>query len=110
MLNPKLLLIVKVKDGLNILDLPRPQSQGAHVRRAAPVGTPLQAYLTINVAGAEYAMLVPLDPQRPEWVRVKDAGMEYVDRFPLEDGNGNSAIADALNRVADALEKLARNA
>lgn len=106
-MNPRFLLIVKVPAGLNILDLPRPQSQGARVRRAVPVGSVLQALTIVNVAGAEYGWLVPQDPQKPEWVRVKDANTEYVDRIPLDGiNNENAGVALAIKDLADAVRLL----
>jgi len=47
---------------------------------------------------------------RPEWVRVAEAdhSIEYVDVIPLNTpaDSGSTAIADAINRLAAAVERL----
>ncbi len=99
------LLIVKVADGLWIRNTPRPQSQGGIGLRKVAVGTQLEAYNIINVGGVDYARLVPQNPQKPEWARVAEAdhSVEYVDVFDLQESGGESAIAKALNNIADAI-------
>jgi hypothetical protein len=64
------------------------------------------AYSIHNIGGVDYARLVPENPQRPEWVRVAEAdkSMVYVDVIDLGE-SGDSDIAQALNRIADALER-----
>jgi len=106
----KLLLIVKVPRGLNILDTPRPQSQGAQVRRAVPVGAGLYAYGIHNIAGVDYARLVPQNPLKPEWVRVAEAdhSIEYVDVIDLEPEDDHALLSKALQELATALRELAR--
>lgn len=107
-LQPKFLLIVKPTTGLNIWDLPRPQSEGAIKRRAVPKGTPLDAYSIHNFGGVPYALLVPQDPTRHEWVRVAEAdhSIEYVDVIELEDTSQDGKIAQAINNLADAVRSL----
>lgn len=104
----KYLLIVKVRNGLAIRDLPRPEGQGSRVMRNVPVGTQLHAYQIINIDGVDYAWLAPQNPLRTEWVRVAEAdhSIEYVEVIKLEE-DGNSKLADAINRHADAVENLA---
>lgn len=99
------LLIVKPTIGLNIMDLPRSQSEGGLKRRAVPKGTMLYAYDIHNFKGVPYARLVPQDPTRPEWVRVAEAdhSVEYVDVEPLTPTGQNDEIAAALREIAAAL-------
>jgi len=98
-------LIVKVRLGLNILDTPRPRSMGAQVRRAVKVGTVLEAQNIIMVDDVPYALLVPQNPLKPEWVRVReaDSSIEYVDVIDLPVEDSNSEIAAALREIADAI-------
>ena len=106
----KYLLIVKVPRGLVIRDTPRPQSAGGNNMRSVAVGTSLMAYDIHNIFGVDYARLVPQNPLRPEWVRVAEAdhSIEYVDVIPLNTpaDSGSTAIADAINRLAAAVERL----
>jgi len=110
-LEPKYLLIVKVSKGLIIRDTPRPQSEGAIPLRAVAVGKALYAYQIINVAGVDYARLVPQNPIKPEWVRVAepDGSVEYVDVIELKtQDSASSALADAITLLATAVHELAR--
>jgi hypothetical protein len=106
----KFLLIVKVRLGLNILDTPRPQSQGAYVRRSVPVGTGLYAYGIHNIDGVDYARLVAQNPLKPEWVRVAEAdhSIEYVDVIDMKPENDAGQLATALTLLATALRELTR--
>lgn len=103
-------LIVKVPRGVVVRDRPAPDSMGAVKMRAEPIGKCLMAYTIINIGGVDYAGLIPQNPLKPEWVRVAEAdhSIEYVMVIPLDNaGNAQSAsIADALNRIADALAGL----
>lgn len=107
---PAFLLIVKPVVGLKIWDTPRPQSQGAVLRRTESKGAQLYAYDIHIFQGVPYARLVPRDPTKPEWARVSEAGSavpEYLDTIPLaahEDGD----LATALNNVASSNEHIAR--
>lgn len=107
MIEAKYLLIVKVPKGIVVRDRPAPASMGAAQMRTEPVGKSLMAYIIINIQGVDYAGLVPQNPLRSEWVRVAEAdhSIEYVEVMELEKG-GNQKVADALNRIADALEGL----
>lgn len=100
----KYTLIVKVPRGLNVLDTPRPQGQGALVRRAEAVGKALDAYSIHNIAGVPYARLVPRDPTKPEWVRVREAdnSIEYVDIIELDD-DPQVVLAKAILELASAI-------
>ena len=104
---PKFLLIVIVPRGLVIHDLPRPQSEGALQRRTVPVGTQLEAYSIHNIAGVPYARLVPQNPQKPEWVRVREAdgSIEYVDVIDLQEEE-TTGLAQAIRMLAQALISL----
>jgi hypothetical protein len=106
--DPKYQLIVKVPAGVIVRDRPAPDSRGANKMRAEPVGKVLVAYTIINIGGVDYAGLIPQNPLRPEWVRVAEAdhSIEYVEVIPLSGTDKNNAIADALNRVADAILNL----
>jgi hypothetical protein len=113
MIEPKYQLIVKVPAGVIVRDRPAPDSRGANKMRAEPVGKVLVAYIIINIGGVDYAGLIPQNPLRPEWVRVAEAdhSIEYVEVIPLDGASTSlsaniSAIANALNRVADAIEEL----
>lgn len=109
-MEPKYLLIVKVPRGLVIRDTPRPQGQGGSNMRSVPVGASLMCYDIHNIQGVDYARLVPQNPLRPEWVRVAEAdhSIEYVDVIAIDTpaDSGSAIIADALNRIASALENL----
>ena len=108
-MEPKYQLIVKVPDGVIVRDRPAPQARGANKMRAEPVGKSLMAYTIVNIGGVDYAGLIPQNPLKPEWVRVAEAdhSIEYVEVIPLSgESNGNSDIANALNRIANAIEGL----
>jgi hypothetical protein len=107
MTEPKYQLIVKVPKGVIVRDRPAPDSQGANKMRAEPVGKSLMAYTIINIGGVDYAGLIPQNPLRPEWVRVAEAdhSIEYVEVIPLV-SNESNAIADAIFRLAFAVEQL----
>ena len=108
-LEPKFLLIVTASDGLIVRNTPRSQSAGGVRLRAEAPGAQLYARSIHNVGGAEYALLAnPRNPNnQPEWVRVSEASgaTKYVDIIPLETSDVGQVAA--LNRIADALEKLA---
>ena len=109
-MEPKFQLIVKVPAGLIIRDRPAPESKGAAKMRKEPVGKSLMAYTILNIEGVDYAGLVPQNPLRPEWVRVAEAdhSIEYVEVISLADGSSdNSAMVEAINRQADAIENMA---
>ena len=79
--------------------------------RVVPVGAQLYAYGIHNIAGVPYARLVPLNPQKPEWVRVAEAdhSVEYADVIELTDETvDTSQIAEAIIRLAIAVERLPR--
>jgi hypothetical protein len=81
---PRYLLIVKVTAGLTVRDTPRPASEGGQSRRVVPVGSQLYAYSIHNIGGVPYALLVPQNPNKPEWVRVREReGLEYCDVLEL---------------------------
>lgn len=106
LLEPQHLLIVKQPRGLIIRDTPRPESQGSRAMRTVAVGTQLYAYKIIDVSGVEYALLVPQNPQKPEWCRVKEAdgSIVYVEVIDLVGGSNQwSGVVRALERIADAL-------
>lgn len=102
---PKYLLIVKPASGLIVRDLPRPESQGAIRLRAEPKGRQLYAYDIHNFEGVPYARLVPRDPTRPEWARVKEAdGLTvYADVIPIDAEESNGDLVDAIRYLADAI-------
>jgi hypothetical protein len=104
-MEPKILLIVKVRQGIIVRDTPRPQSQGGREIRSVVVGTALYAYDIHNMDGVEYARLVPQNPQKPEWVRVAEANhsIEYVDVFPLEKSSEETALVSAIRELTDVL-------
>lgn len=102
---PKYLLIVKPANGLIVRDLPRPESQGAIRLRAEPKGRQLYAYDIHNFDGVPYARLVPRDPNRPEWARVKEAdGLTvYADVVAMDAEETNGDLAAAIHDLADAI-------
>lgn len=104
---PKFLLIVKVPAGLVILDRPSPRSKGAVVRRAEKAGTALEAYSIHNILGVPYARLVPREPNKPEWVRVKeaDSSVEYVDVIDLTEDEDEMNVSEALLEIAAAIRE-----
>jgi hypothetical protein len=122
-MSAKYLLTVDVPAGLNILDRPSSQSQGALRRRAVGVGTPLEALLIVTPQGVPYAKLVPQNPQRPEWVRMGEAGYatkqpdgsftfnESIKHYVVVDEmppDPNDMVA-AVNRLADAIFELVKS-
>jgi len=111
-MEPKFLLIVKVPKGIVVRDTPRPESEGGRAMRTVAVGLPLYAYSIHNIQGVDYARLVPQNPQKPEWVRVQDISIEYVDVLPLEDtssDSGMSGLATAITLLATAIRELAKS-
>jgi hypothetical protein len=104
----KFMLIVKVPRGLVVRDRPAPEAQGALKMRSEPVGRALMAYGIHNIMGVNYARLVPQNPLRAEWVRVAEAdhSIEYVDVVEIPGADGSGSIAQAINRLAVAVEKL----
>jgi len=111
-MEPKYLLIVKVVRGLAVRDTPRPESQGAKLIRNMPVGSQLYAYDIHHFENVPYARLVPLNAQRPEWVRVAEADNNtvYVDVIELETKDSMSALADAITLLATAIREAAHKA
>ena len=106
---PRYLLIVKVVRGLLVMDLPRPQAQGGRVVRAMPVGSQLYSLGIHNIAGVNYARLVPRDPLHPEWVRVAEAdgSIEYVDVIDLKPANHEiSDLTNAITLLATAIRDM----
>jgi hypothetical protein len=102
--SPKHLLIVKQPRGLIVRDTPRAESEGSIRLRTEAVGKQLQAYSIHNISGVPYARLVPQNPTKPEWVRVKEAdgSIEYVDVINLEEVP--SGLAEAVHHLARAIE------
>lgn len=99
------LVIVKVRNGLKIMDTPRPQSSGGVVRRTVVVGSQLYAYGIHNIDGVDYVRLVPQNPQKQEWVRRAEAdeSIVYVDVIDLQPKDGFAKLADAVNALASAV-------
>lgn len=109
-MQPRLLLIVTVPDGLFVRDTPRPQSRGSKVLRKVSVGGQLYAYeIHYFVESVAYARIVPINPQRPEWVRVAEADGEktYVDVIELDVKDSSKVLADAITLLANAITLLA---
>lgn len=67
--------------GLKILDRPAPEARGAKKRRDEPVGTVLKASDILLIQGVPYGQLIPRDPQKPEFVRISEAGGLYKDQL-----------------------------
>lgn len=108
-MEPNFLLIVKVPRGIIIRDTPRPESEGGRAMRTEAVGKQLYAYSIHNINGVPYARLVPQNPVKPEWVRVReaDSNTEYVDVISIKGSDQSSMIAIALVELADAIKLLA---
>lgn len=108
-MEPKLLLIVSVRDGLIVRDTPRPESRGGKALRKVPVGSQLYAYEIHYFENVAYARIVPINPQRPEWVRVAEAdgGITYVDVIELDVIDSSKALANAITLLANAVTLLA---
>jgi hypothetical protein len=104
---PKYLLIVIVPNGLIVRNTPRPESQGGVKLRTEAVGAQLYAQSIHNIGGVEYALLVPRNPNQPEWIRVAEAGgtPKYVDIISLEQ-EGTDTVSQALNNIAQAIREL----
>lgn len=108
-MEPKLLLIVTVPAGLIVRDTPRPESRGGKALRKVPVGSQLYAYEIHHFENVAYARIVPINPQRPEWVRVAEAdgGTTYLDIIELDTTDSTKALADAITLLANAVTLLA---
>jgi len=106
---PQYLLTVIVPRGINAREFPRPESQGSKIVRAYPVGAQLYAYVIHRFEGVPYALLVPKDPTRNEWVRVSEAddSGKNVEIFELSpaDTTAIDSIAAAISHLADVLER-----
>ena len=111
-MEPKYLLIVKAVRGLVVRDTPRSESQGGKAIRSMAVGSQLYAYDIHHFNDVPYARLVPLNPQRPEWIRVAEADNNtvYVDVIDLDpqDKDNTSVLADAVTLLATAIRELAK--
>ncbi len=109
-MEPRYLLIVTAPSGLFVRDTPRPESKGAKGLRKVAVGTSLYAYDIHHFENVAYARLVPINPQRPEWIRVSEAdGMTtYADVIELEvKDDSTTALANAITLLANAVTLLA---
>lgn len=104
---PKYLLIVIAPSGLIVRNTPRPESQGGVKMRIEPVGAQLYAQSLHNIGGVVYALLVPHNPNFPEWVRTAESGgiPHYVDIVALEQTEDNT-MSQALNNIAQAIREL----
>lgn len=110
-MEPKFLLIVTVPRGIVIRDTPRPEGAGGRAMRSAAVGAQLYAYDIHNIDGVDYARLVPQNPQKPEWIRVAEAGnsLQYVDVIDLGSSqDGLLDLATAVTVLAAAVRELAK--
>lgn len=104
---PRYLLIVTTPSGLVVRNTPRPESLGGVKMRTESVGKQLYAQSLHNIGGVVYALLVPRNPNYPEWVRTAEAGgvPSYVDIIDLEQDK-NDTVSDALNNIAQAIREL----
>lgn len=104
----KHVLIVKVQNGMKILDRPASTSAGAITRRIVPNGTTLDAYSIHYIEGVPYARLAPQFPNKPEYIRIaeRDESMVYCDVIDLDaDPVISPALLTVLERIASALER-----
>lgn len=105
----KHVVIVKVKNGMKILDRPASTTDGALTRRIVPNGTTLDAYSIHYIHGVPYARLVPQFPNKPEYIRIaeRDESMTYCDVINLDDPapEQTAALLAAVERIAAALER-----
>jgi hypothetical protein len=104
----KHVVIVKVKNGMKILDRPASTTDGALTRRIVPNGTSLDAYSVHYIHGIPYARLVPQFPNKPEYIRIaeRDESMPYCDVINLDpDSEQSAALLAVLERIATALER-----
>lgn len=104
---PKYLLIVTAPRGLIVRNTPRPESEGGVKMRTESVGAQLYAQSLHNIGGVVYALLIPRNPNYPEWVRTAEAGgsPKYVDIVPLEQPEDDT-VSEALNNIAQAIREL----
>jgi len=108
---PKYVVVVNVKSGIVIRDRPAPQSMGAMEIRKEGVGKVLFGWKVLNIEGVDYVGLVPQNPLKTEWVRraERDESIIYVTVESLDSESptsNNSVIAEALLRIAFAIDKL----
>lgn len=110
-MQPTKLLIVTAPAGLIVRDRPAPASKGGKELRKVPVGSQLYAYGIHYFDGVPYARIEPINPQRPEWVRVAEAdgNTKYVDVHEIEDGDRIEALANSVTLLANAITLLATN-
>lgn len=104
----KHVVIVKVKNGMKILDRPASTTDGALTRRIVPNGTTLDAYSIHYIHGIPYARLVPQFPNKPEYIRIaeRDESIVYCDVINLDpDPEQSAALLAVLERIATALER-----
>lgn len=104
---PKLLLIVTYVPGLTVRDTPRPEARGGKVLRKVSLGSQLYAYEVHEFDGLSYARIVPINPQRPEWICVANGETEYVETIELDSKDSTTALANAVTLLANALTLLA---
>ena len=122
-------LKVIVPLGVKIFDSPRPEAKGAQRRRSESVGITLHASDILIIEGVPYGELIPRDPQKPEFVRISEAGglvkdditgkviqfdsvLTYCKVKNVETAQGGDTVLSILRemrdhqkRIADALER-----
>jgi hypothetical protein len=106
-MEPKYQLIVRV--GLIVRDAPLSQAGGGRELRRVKAGATLMCADIHNIGGVDYARLVSTNPAVTEWVRVAEAdrNVVYVDVIPLGNSASTAVSAEAVIRLADAIEKMA---
>jgi hypothetical protein len=101
---PKYILTIVATRGMISRAAPTPT---ANKVRDLRIGTPLACYeVTVMMDGVSYARLSPLGAKTAEWVRVAERDESIVYAVAREIVTEQDKIANALNRVADAIADL----
>jgi hypothetical protein len=100
---PKYILTVIAIKGLISRIAPTPTADKVRDLR---IGSPLACYeVTVMMDGVPYARLSPLGA-KAEWVRMAERDQSIVYAVAREIVTDQDKIADALNRIADAITAL----
>ena len=102
------LLIVTAPLGLIVRDMPGAESEGARKVRSERRGNKIMCARIVSIHGVPYGQVInSSNPTANEWVRIAEADLNtrYVEVVELGDAtSGGSAVADAINRLAAAVE------
>lgn len=101
-----LLVIITERFGMDILDRPISQSEGAKVLRKEQCGTRLTAIAKIFKNGVPYAVLVPREPNKPEYMRIAERDNSIVFAEVIEIEPETDKIAEAIKELTEVVRTL----